>query len=207
MRIPLPLALGLLLGCTNDYDQFNVGGTTNQGAGPVGGAPSGAGPAGGAPSGAGPAGGAPSGAGPAGGAPSGGMGGDGGNPPLGGFGGLGGMGGNGGAGGNGIVNGIDCGNGDTCDVENGELCCINNNGATSGQCQTNCQGNEAGLACDEPLDCPGEVCCLNDSMGDYTSSQCQAMCFDTLLCTVDGDCDGGACVDATDLPPGILKCE
>ena len=35
MRTTLPFALALLFGCTNDYDQFNVGGTTNLGTGPL----------------------------------------------------------------------------------------------------------------------------------------------------------------------------
>jgi hypothetical protein len=223
MRITLPLALGLLLGCTNDYDQFNVGGTTNQGAGPAGGAPTGAGPAGGAPTGAGPEGGAPTGAGPAGG-----MGGDGGTPPIGGeggmggvggeggmggVGGMGGMGGMGGEGGGGIVNGVACGNGVTCDLDAGQVCCIPEDGGTVGTCKTSCAGNEATIECDEPADCPGvnEFCCA-DLSGNTQQIECHVgFCNsgDIFLCgpPPDDECGPFTCMDATNLPDPIMTCQ
>ena len=215
MRHPLPFAIAFLLACTNDYDQFNVGGTSNQGAGPSGGAPTGAGPAGGAPSGAGPAGGAPSG-----GAPAGGMGGDGGTPvvggmggmggmPVGGMGGQGGMGGAGGQGGGGIVNGIGCGNGVVCDVENGEFCCIPDGGGTVGTCKTSCLGNEAPIECDEPSDCGGGFCCA-DLSGGTQEVVCQGgPCSggDIFLCSPGDECGPLTCMDATNLPDPIMTCQ
>ena len=218
MRITLPLALGLLLGCTNDYDQFHTGGSANQGAGPSGGAPTGAGPEGGAPNGAGPAGGAPTGAGPVGG--SGGVGGEGGTPPIGGFGGeggmggvggMGGMGGMGGQGGSGIVNGIACGNGLVCDVENGEFCCIPEDGGTTGTCKTSCSNSEATIECDEPSDCTGvnEFCCA-DLSGNTQEVVCHVgFCDmgDIFICSPGDDCGPLTCMDTTDLPDPIMTCQ
>ena len=70
-----------------------------------------------------------------------------------------------------------------------------------------CGGNEAALTCNEPSDCPGQICCLvlapNDS---FDGSSCAGNCTgnDLTLCSDSGDCGGNDCQQNADLPDGYL---
>lgn len=188
--------LVLTFACTNDYDQFNfggaqpTGGTTNTGGTTVntGGMGSGGG---GAPS----TGGMGSGGTPS----TGGMG-SGGTPSTGGMGGM---------GGSPPVVEVPCGDGvPPCDIGAGESCCIDNNGASGGTCKSNCQGNEAALDCNEPADCPGQLCCLEAGGGDVSFSRCEDSCSDETICDpANPDCGGNSCVQHPDMPPGYFYCD
>ncbi|NUP09018.1 MAG: hypothetical protein HOW73_23455 [Polyangiaceae bacterium] len=186
----LPLAVFVLgLGCTNDYDQFTFGGGS-PGTGGTPGTGGSSGPTGGQSTSNG---GAPS---------TGGEGGMGGTPTT--DGGMGGMPGTGG-----MPPGVEvpCG-GETCNVDAGEECCIDNDGAPFGTCKSNCAGFEASLECNEPADCPGQLCCLDDSGGNLDGSHCGDFCGDEELCDpANPDCGGGDCVQHPDLPDGYFFCD
>ena len=119
--------------------------------------------------------------------------------------------GGGGAGGGPTGVTVPCGRATECDVDGGQFCCVPMTGGKSGECATNCQGNEATLACNEPDECPGQVCCLRDSMGNYTSSECRDEddCFDATLCDpAADDCPPDSdCVQHPDMPPGYFYCD
>lgn len=120
------------------------------------------------------------------------------------------MGGMGGMGGMPPVVDVPCGDGvGVCNVDAGESCCIPQDGASTGTCKNSCQGNEASLDCNEPADCPGQICCLNDSGPDWDSSRCQDDCFDEVLCDPQNpDCGQfDDCIPHPDMPPGYFYCD
>lgn len=110
---------------------------------------------------------------------------------------------------------VPCGSGGTCDVENSnEFCCISNNGGTNGNCNVDCNnGNEAQLECNEPDDCPGEVCCIDrPSATSVSDSQCTGgSCTaggEFIACTIGGPaCASGSCSQLAGLPVGYLACQ
>jgi hypothetical protein len=77
--------------------------------------------------------------------------------------------------------GISCG-GSLCDVENGNVCCVE---PTYEYCG-NPEACSVGIAlyCNGPGDCPGQVCCLVSP----TLGACLPSCSGTVLCHVDADC-------------------
>ena len=199
MRTVATTLVLLTFACTNDYDQFNfggapaTGGTSNTGGTTVNTGGGGGTTDGGAPS-------------------TGGMG-NGGTPSTGGMGNggaptTGGMGqGGGGAPPTDVT--VPCGAAVTpCDVDAGQSCCIDNNGASAGNCSGNCQGNQATLDCNEPADCPGQRCCLEAGGGDVSFSRCDDFCGDETICDpANPDCGGGEnCEQHPDMPPGYFYC-
>lgn len=199
MRTVATTLVLLTFACTNDYDQFNfggapaTGGTSNTGGTTVNTGGGGGTTDGGAPS-------------------TGGMG-NGGTPSTGGMGNggaptTGGMGqGGGGAPPTDVT--VPCGAAVTpCDVDAGQSCCIDNNGASAGNCSGNCQGNQATLDCNEPADCPGQRCCLEAGGGDVSFSRCEDSCGDETICDpANPDCGGGeTCDQHPDMPPGYFYC-
>ncbi|MBK6516905.1 MAG: hypothetical protein IPM79_21775 [Polyangiaceae bacterium] len=200
MRTVATTLVLLTFACTNDYDQFNfggapaTGGTSNTGGTTVNTGGGGGTTDGGAPSTGGMGnGGTPS---------TGGMG-NGGAPTTGGMG----QGGGGGAPPTDVT--VPCGAAVTpCDVDAGQSCCIDNNGASAGNCSGNCQGNQATLDCNEPADCPGQRCCLEAGGGDVSFSRCEDSCGDETICDpANPDCGGGeTCDQHPDMPPGYFYC-
>ena len=89
--------------------------------------------------------------------------------------------------------GAQCGGSDICCIE------LAGNGAISHVCQSgdNCKG--ARLACDEPTDCPGAVCCMSNALfsdGDPPRTKCDSKCDgekDNRVCDPAVGCAAGTC--------------
>lgn len=194
-----------LASCTNDYDQFDfgqgAGGSTS--ANPNGGASS----TGGNPS----TGGSPS----SGGSASEGGGGSSSTTSANGGGGngVGGMGGNGqgGQGGSPVTDTVPCGPPTECDLDAGEVCCLDT-GNDSVSCVLAADCGDAPLGCNGPQDCaPNQDCCFDVDMGDVAQTECRSNCMGSdLLCdpAIDpGTCPvGDDCVDSAQLPDGYSVC-
>lgn len=111
---------------------------------------------------------------------------------------------------------IPCGTGGTCDVDASEHCCIAKAGSANGTCATSsCNGSQAQLECNEPADCPGELCCI-DKPSDFVDSACDPACDggdDIQACSGNGtacmkaDGGSGVCSQISGLPTGYLGCQ
>lgn len=185
-RKPLSTVFGVTLlafvfACTNDYDEFEFnGGSPAEGGGTTVQNGGGGNP------------------------PT-----NGGNPPTDGGGGMATTDGgstNEGGGGSPPVGDLPCGDGGLC----AQACCIDEDGASDGTCEPSCGSNEGELRCDEPSDCPGQVCCLHiaSGNGDIEDSTCSDSCTgnDLTICSDSGDCDGNNCDPNNDLPDGYNTC-
>jgi hypothetical protein len=189
-------------------DLLLTGGAGGNGAGGAGAAGPGPGP------GPGPA----PGPGPVGPGPDGGFG-----PGSGGFGpGAGGFGpgAGGGPGGAGGSPAIDC----TIDVcTGGNVCCFDDDDPMGNFCSApgTCPGSHIEVSCQNPSDCPGEICCgIYDFVGmstGYEAVLCDPTCnppeFDLDGIRMCGDdpsvCPGGPmdCLDSATLPDGFFYCD
>jgi hypothetical protein len=108
--------------------------------------------------------------------------------------------------------GVTCGSAQ-CSGASSDICCIKysgSGGATSQVCQKtdDCEG--ARLACDEPTDCPGAVCCLSNALvvqGDPPRTKCDSKCDgskDSPVCDPAVGCATGTCTQHPLL--GIYYC-
>ena len=194
-----------------DSGSGGTGGSTSPGPGPVGPGPVGPG--------------------------AGGFGNDAGGPIAGGFSSVGGFGGFGpggfggvpdggsagsamGGAGGGITGTIDCTT-DTC--SGGEVCCFDDDDVMASFCAApgSCPASHIQISCQQPSDCPGEICCgIFDFVGGqqgYEEVRCDPACnppeFDLMgiqMCGAEpATCPGGAmdCVDSATLPEGFNYCQ
>jgi hypothetical protein len=227
MRADLSFGVGLgvavmfVAACTMDFGGFRFGsefGTGGSGATAGGGNDGGggftlsggggtgnAGGMGGAPNGGGGIGGVPNGGGGSGGVLNGGGGMGGGGMGGGGGGGMGGM------GGTPVVN-VLCDDAQSlCNTAGDAKCCLPQ-GMGAPMCIPSgmCGNNTTRVECDEPSDCPGQICCGTFSMGDYQVLQCQNSCNgggQIIVCDNNGDCSGNdTCGQSGLLPTGYQIC-
>lgn len=70
---------------------------------------------------------------------------------------------------------VPCG-GSACDIDEGQVCCVDAGNGSAPHCETGCIGGEALLVCNGASDCNGQRCCLVSSAGDYLNSECRASC-------------------------------
>ena len=70
---------------------------------------------------------------------------------------------------------VPCG-GSACDVDKGEVCCVDASDGSAPHCETGCVGGEALLVCNGASDCNGQRCCLVSAGSDYANSECRASC-------------------------------
>ena len=70
---------------------------------------------------------------------------------------------------------VPCG-GSVCDVDQGEVCCVDADTGSAAHCETGCIAGEALLVCSGASDCSGQRCCLVSSGGNYVNSECRASC-------------------------------
>ena len=101
--------------------------------------------------------------------------------------------------------------GDTCDVSAGEVCCVQN--AAMGGCQQgSCGGSDIPITCDEQADCPGEVCCVNKNGANIDDVSCSFNCIgqdEDLICSATDPCPSmdGVCQPNADLPSPYQNCD
>ncbi len=79
-----------------------------------------------------------------------------------------------------------------------DICCINFGSTSSQVCQTGDGCDGARLACDEPSDCPGAVCCMSNATfgGDPPRTKCDSKCDgakDSQVCDPAVGCSTGTC--------------
>lgn len=120
--------------------------------------------------------------------------------------------GSGGAGGNPPGVTVTCG-AMTCNVSGGEICCVPQGMVASSMCfmGMTCPGMNVGeVSCDEPGDCPGQVCCGNFTGGGYSQVSCQNSCNgggNVIICNTTADCTGNdTCQTSSFLPMGYMVC-
>jgi hypothetical protein len=97
-----------------------------------------------------------------------------------------------------------------CDVSSGGYCCLT--GTDQGDCNPaqDCGGGETRVECDEPGDCPQQICCGTFDGGMYTQLVCADSCNgfgSVVVCDGNGDCSGNDdCLDSQYLPNGYTVC-
>jgi hypothetical protein len=74
-----------------------------------------------------------------------------------------------------------------------------------------CPANGGEVSCDEPGDCPGQICCGTFVANGYSQVQCQNTCQgggSIIVCdTTAGDCTGNdTCNQSGFLPASYLIC-
>lgn len=124
----------------------------------------------------------------------------------------------GGQGGTGVAAGVPgevaCGSA-SCNLMNGQICCVPKNLMGSAFCHNGatCPGNEGEMSCDGPEDCMGsDDCCGDFSLqnGGYELVNCRASCTGAatfLLCASTADCSGSdVCQTTIYLPPNVQAC-
>lgn len=103
--------------------------------------------------------------------------------------------------------------GNACAIEGNQRCCIRRSNLAEASCQTSsCPGNRITTRCDEPGDCPGQVCCANVFGGAVSSLGCRADCEgdSRTLCNPAAamPCEGALdCLQDTQLPTGYFSCQ
>ena len=76
----------------------------------------------------------------------------------------------------------DCGD-ETCDLEAGEVCCMD--GVARGECGSEAECGDGFMTCDGPEDCAeGSLCC-----GELSGNVCGTDC-DLVVCHDSDDCEG-----------------
>ena len=100
-----------------------------------------------------------------------------------------------------------------CDVSSGGYCCLPDQGSPSCHASGNgCAGGETQVECDEPGDCPGQVCCgtFDGQNSMYTELVCADSCNgpgSVIICDGNGDCSGNdTCQSSNYLPSGYTIC-
>ena len=93
-----------------------------------------------------------------------------------------------GCGGKGQLTIISCGT-STCDVSNGNVCCVSTSAAMCTN-TNNCAGGNAQFNCLGASTCPGGVCCVND-LGAVCAKSCAA--GQKPACDTNADCEGSSC--------------
>lgn len=98
----------------------------------------------------------------------------------------------------------------------GQVCCFHKTNAALDTCGQSgaCGADFAELSCNEPADCPNQICCISSvSDGVNTSLEsikCAPTCSGALqraACSVPADCPSSSCVDVFATPyPGYLGC-
>jgi hypothetical protein len=97
-----------------------------------------------------------------------------------------------------------------CDVSGNGICCLPTMGGA--QCITtgSCTGQRYPVTCNEPADCPGQVCCGDFSINNYTLLECRSTCIglgEVIICSSNNDCGGGdTCQNSQFLPSGYQVC-
>ncbi len=103
---------------------------------------------------------------------------------------------------------VPCGD-SACDVDEGQVCCVDAGNGSAPHCETGCVGGEALLVCNGASDCNGQRCCLVTSGADYTNSECRASCTagTVELCDPADDppCASGSCAAHPELS-GYSSC-
>ena len=97
-----------------------------------------------------------------------------------------------------------------CDVSDGAVCCL----PTAGRapvCDDNgmCDASDTIVTCDEPSDCPGEVCCAVHTGTEFATVQCQSTCADSLnfiVCDDPAECMAPMTCQQSLLPTGYKVC-